>query len=64
MHHGLDLIRRFALPTSSAAACSRPTEPVAHGVIFGPAYSGMNLTTLDGGAQALQELGLLEAATP
>jgi hypothetical protein len=31
----------------------------AHGVIFGPAYAGMNLTTLDGGAEALRELSLL-----
>ena len=34
-------------------------EGGADGVIFGPAYSGMNLTTLDGGGQALAELGLL-----
>jgi hypothetical protein len=34
----------------------------AHGVIYGPAYAGMNLTTLDGGAEALRELGVL--ATP
>jgi hypothetical protein len=27
-------------------------------VIFGPAYAGMNLTSLDGGAAALSELGL------
>jgi hypothetical protein len=30
----------------------------ADGVIFGPAYAGMNLTSLDGGAAALSELGL------
>jgi hypothetical protein len=33
----------------------------ADGVIFGPAYSGMNLTTLDGGGLALRQLGLLES---
>ena len=32
----------------------------AGGVIFGPAYSGMNLTTLDGAAAALRELGLMD----
>lgn len=50
-----EIVRRSVLASYRAGA---------HGVIFGPAYSGMNLTTLDGGAQALQELGLLEAATP
>jgi hypothetical protein len=34
----------------------------AAGVIFGPAYSGMNLTTLDGAASALRELGLMDPA--
>ena len=29
-----------------------------HGVIYGPAYAGMNLANLDGGARALRELGL------
>ena len=28
-------------------------------MIFGPAYSGMNLTTLDGAGEALRELGLV-----
>lgn len=28
------------------------------GIIFAPAYAGMNLTNLDGGAKALEELGL------
>jgi hypothetical protein len=32
----------------------------AGGVIFGPAYSGMNLTTLDGAATALRQLGLMD----
>jgi hypothetical protein len=32
----------------------------AQGVIFGPAYAGMNLRTLEGGAAALRELGLFE----
>ena len=31
-------------------------------MIYGPAYAGMNLTTLDGGADALRELGLFEPA--
>ena len=31
----------------------------AQGVIFGPAYAGMNLTTLDGAADGLRELGLM-----
>ena len=29
-----------------------------NGIIYGPAYAGMNLTSLDGGARALRELGL------
>jgi hypothetical protein len=36
----------------------------AHGVIYGPAYAGMNLTTLEGGAEALRELGLLAVEAP
>jgi len=28
------------------------------GVVFSPSYAGMNLATLDGGARALEELGL------
>jgi hypothetical protein len=31
----------------------------ADGVIFGPAYSGMNLATLEGAADAFRELGIL-----
>ena len=27
------------------------------GVVFSPNYAGMNLSTLDGGARALEELG-------
>jgi hypothetical protein len=34
----------------------------AHGVIFGPAYSGMNLTTLDGAGEAFRERGMLATA--
>jgi hypothetical protein len=30
----------------------------AAGVVFAPSYAGMNLSTLDGGARALEELGL------
>jgi hypothetical protein len=45
-----DIVRRSVLATYRAGGS---------GVIFGPAYSGMNLTTLDGGAAALQELDLL-----
>ena len=48
-----DIVRRSVLATYRAGA---------HGVIFGPAYAGMNLTTLDGGADALRELGLFEPA--
>ena len=46
-----DIVRRSVLATYRAGA---------HGVIYGPAYAGMNLTTLDGGAEALRELGILE----
>jgi hypothetical protein len=47
-----DIVRRSVLATYRAGG---------QGVIFGPAYSGMNLTTLDGGAAALRELGLVGA---
>jgi hypothetical protein len=30
------------------------------GVVFSPNYAGMNLSNLDGGARALEELGLKE----
>ncbi len=50
-----DIVRRSVLAAYDAGA---------HGVIFGPAYSGMNLATLDGGAEALRELGLLESPQP
>lgn len=46
-----DIVKRSVLATYRAGG---------HGVIFGPAYSGMNLTTLDGAAEALRELGLLD----
>jgi hypothetical protein len=42
-----DIVRRSVLATFRAGG---------DGVIFGPAYSGMNLTTLDGAAQAFDEL--------
>jgi hypothetical protein len=45
-----DIVKRSVLAAYRAGA---------HGVIFGPAYAGMNLTTLDGGAEALGELSLL-----
>ena len=48
-----DIVRRSVLASYRAGA---------HGVIYGPAYAGMNLASLDGGAEALQELGLLETA--
>ena len=48
-----DIVRRSVLASFRAGAT---------GVIFGPAYSGMNLTTLDGAAEALNELGLAAAA--
>ena len=44
-----DIVRRSVLATYRAGG---------NGVIFGPAYSGMNLTTLDGAADALKDLGL------
>ncbi len=46
-----DIVKRSVLASYRAGA---------HGVIFGPAYAGMNLTTLDGGAAALRELSLLD----
>jgi hypothetical protein len=46
-----DIVRRSVLASYRAGA---------HGVIFGPAYSGMNLATLDGGADALRELGIFD----
>jgi len=49
-----DIVRRSVLATFRAGG---------GGVIFGPAYSGMNLTTLDGAAAALRELGLLKTST-
>ncbi len=49
-----DIVRRSVLASYRAGA---------HGVIYGPAYAGMNLTNLDGGAQALRELGLFEGGT-
>ena len=49
-----DIVRRSVLATFRAGG---------DGVIFGPAYSGMNLTTLDGAAEALAELGLHERTT-
>jgi len=42
-----DIVRRSVLATFRAGGT---------GVIFGPAYSGMNLTTLDGAAEAFREL--------
>jgi hypothetical protein len=45
-----DIVRRSVHATYRAGGV---------GVIFGPAYSGMNLTTLDGGATGLRELGLI-----
>jgi hypothetical protein len=48
-----DIVKRSVLAAYRAGA---------HGVIYGPAYSGMNLSSLDGGAEALRELGLLEGA--
>lgn len=44
-----DIVRRSVLATYRAGG---------KGVIFSPAYAGMNLTNLDGAAQALKELGL------
>ena len=47
-----DIVRRSVLATYRAGG---------KGVVFSPAYAGMNLATLDGAAQALKELGLLTA---
>lgn len=44
-----DIVKRSVLATYRAGA---------HGVIYGPAYAGMSLANLDGGADALGELGL------
>jgi hypothetical protein len=44
-----DIVRRSVLATYRAGG---------KGVVFSPNYSGMNLTTLDGAAHALNELGL------
>lgn len=48
-----DIVRRSVLASYRAGA---------HGVIYGPAYAGMNLASLDGGAAALRELGLFDPA--
>jgi hypothetical protein len=45
-----DIVRRSVLATYRAGG---------QGVVFSPNYAGMNLTTLDGAAQGLRELGLL-----
>jgi hypothetical protein len=45
-----DIVRRSVLATYRAGG---------QGVVFSPNYAGMNLSTLDGAAQALKELGLL-----
>lgn len=47
-----DIVYRSVLATYRAGG---------HGVIYGPAYAGMNLANLDGGARALRELGLHDA---
>ncbi len=44
-----DIVRRSVLATYRAGG---------KGVVFSPNYAGMNLTTLDGAAEALVELGL------
>ena len=44
-----DIVRRSVLATYRAGG---------KGVVFSPAYAGMNLANLDGAAQALTELGL------
>lgn len=44
-----DIVRRSVLATYRNGG---------QGVVFSPNYAGMNLTTLDGGARALEELGL------
>ena len=43
-----DIVRRSVLATYRAGG---------QGVVFSPNYAGMNLSTLDGGARALEELG-------
>ncbi len=48
-----EIVRRSVLAADQAGA---------DGVIFGPAYSGMNLTTLNGAADALRELDLLDSS--
>jgi hypothetical protein len=45
-----DIVRRSVLATYRAGG---------KGVVFSPNYAGMDLSTLDGGAEALRELGLL-----
>ena len=45
-----DIVRRSVLATYAAGG---------KGVVYSPSYAGMNLTNLDGGAQALKELGLM-----
>ena len=45
-----DIVRRSVLATYNAGG---------QGVVYSPAYAGMNLTNLDGGAEALKELGLM-----
>jgi len=46
-----DIVRRSVLATFRAGG---------QGVVFSPNYAGMDLSTLDGGALALAELGLRE----
>jgi hypothetical protein len=43
-----DIVRRSVHATYRAGG---------QGVVFSPNYAGMNLSTLDGGARALEELG-------
>jgi len=50
-----DIVKRSVLAAFDAGAA---------GVIFGPAYSGMNLSTLDGAAAAFRELGVLATGRP
>lgn len=45
-----DIVRRSVLATYRAGG---------KGVVFSPAYAGMNLTTLEGAADALRELGIM-----
>ena len=47
-----DIVRRSVLATYRAGG---------KGVVFSPNYAGMDLSTLDGAAKALAELGLLES---